>query len=98
MENGPCNFSFSFKSKNSFYLFRDAFKKRVIFSDIVQKGGPPLFFDCTWNYAPQLFLGAPWAEKMTFFKKPDMSDLDGIRPLFILGREVGIHAGSFLAN
>ena len=34
-----------------------------------EESGPHLFFDFTWNHVPQLFLGAPWAEKMTFSQK-----------------------------
>ena len=34
-----------------------------------EESGPHLFFDITLNYVPQLFLGAPWAEKMTFSPK-----------------------------
>ena len=34
-----------------------------------EESGPQLFFDFTWKYVPQLFLGAPWAEKMTFSQK-----------------------------
>ena len=33
------------------------------------KKADPLFFDFAWNYVPQLFLGGPWAEKMTFSQK-----------------------------
>ena len=34
-----------------------------------EESGPQLFFDFTWNYVPQLFLGPPRAEKMTFSQK-----------------------------
>ena len=34
-----------------------------------EESGPHLIFDFTLNYAPQLFWGAPWAEKMTFSQK-----------------------------
>ena len=38
----------------------------------IEKGresGPQLFFDFTWKYIPQLYLGNPWAEKITFSQK-----------------------------
>ena len=34
-----------------------------------EESGPQLFFDFTCNYVPQLFLGGPWAEKMTLSQK-----------------------------
>ena len=30
-----------------------------------EESGPNFFYNFTWKYVPQLFLGAPWAEKMT---------------------------------
>ena len=63
-----------------------------------KKVDPPYFLIVHEIMPPNFFWGPLGLRKGHFFKKPDMSDLDGIRPLFILGREVGIHAGSFLAN
>ena len=34
-----------------------------------EESGSHLFFNFTWKYVPQLFLGAPWSEKMTFSLK-----------------------------
>ena len=34
-----------------------------------EESGPNLFFDFTLKYVSQLFLGAPWAVKMTFSQK-----------------------------
>ena len=34
-----------------------------------EESWPQLFFDFTYKKVPQLFPGAPWAEKMTFSQK-----------------------------
>ena len=34
-----------------------------------EESGPPLFFNFTWKYVPRLFLGGPWAEKVTLSPK-----------------------------
>ena len=40
-----------------------------------EKSRPQLFFDFIQKYVSQLFLGTPWAEKMTFSKETDVFDL-----------------------
>ena len=56
---GPfCHFKCKMK-KNAFLRPKKAEIKKS------EESGLNFFFDFTWKYVPQLFWGAPWAEKMT---------------------------------
>ena len=46
-----------------------------------EESGPQLFFNFTWKYVPQLFLGTPRAEKMTFSQKTARVWFDDTYPL-----------------